>query len=488
MSSTREDFPIGWVRRNGEWEKLPLPLSTVLRHWLLTGTTGWGKSALLHAITLMLLTRTPEIGVVWLDQHGDGADDLVERFLPSLLERCPQLEPSRIVVIRPFGRYSVKLSPLHPIPHVLAEVQAHIVATLLADLTDGNWGGRMTSIITALCLAGISAGGSLLDVLRLVQEPSYAATFAAKVPLAESRNYLVNILPEEPQAAKDAVRARLEWLLLIPPVRATLCADSSISGADLLEAPLSVVSLGGCPQGFLPLARFMGSLLLSRIVGAIFARPPGAHHVAVFCDEWQELVRGGGAPDLERCLAQARHHGVNLVLANQTLAQVSEVSPTLVRSLMANISVHIAFRPGAEDIKHLVPLLPITGRKIDPEHPDKLLTPEAERRELLERLGRLPPRHALLGDFVSGRAEIVRTLDVPYEEARKRACRMSDQDREEFRQGQFGVPVQQLVAACPSLTCSPRSDGDEEYTSPLSPTPRKSARRGRSSRPPLVLP
>lgn len=487
----RDVVPIGWVKRNGDWKKLCLPLDTLLRHMLVTGTTGWGKSAMLQAMTFALLTRVPEVKVTWVDSQGDAADELVESFLPALLECFPHLEPGRIVVIKPFGKYGVKLSPLDPMLGVSREVQANMVAALLSDLTDGNWGSRMTSITTSLCLACVG-GGTLLDVLRLVQDPSYALSFASRVPFPESRSYLLTTVAEEPQAARDAVRARLEWLLLIKEVRAMLCADSSVGGAQILEAPVAVIDLGGSPQGFLPLARFLGTLVLGKLVGAIFSRKPDSPPVTVFCDEWQELVRGGGGPDFERCLAQARHHRVNLVLANQTLAQVAEVSATLVRAVLTNISLHLAFRPGPEDIRHLLPLLPVTGRKVDADHPDRLLSPEAERRELVCQLGRLPPRHALLGDFVAGRAEVIRTLEVPYKEARERAERVAPEIRGRFRQGRFGILFAELMAGLRR----DEMDREEERTDALpaaepaaNPSREQPTKRVRTSRrPPLVLP
>ena len=52
-----------------------------------------------------------------------------------------------------------------------------------------------------------------------------------------------------------------------------------------------------------------------------------------------------------------------------------------------------------------------------------MLSKEAERKRLLDRLTKLPPRHALLSDLVAGRAEIIRTLSVPYDEAGRRAMR-----------------------------------------------------------------
>src|SRR5262249_3825283 len=135
----------------------------------------------------------------------------------------------------------------------------------------------------------------------------------------------------------------------------------------------------------------------------------------------------------------------SLILANQTLGQITDTS--LLRSLLTNISVHWAFRPTEKDVEHVLPLLPVTGRWLDPEKPDQFLSKEAERRQLLERLTKLPPRHALLTDLVDGRADIIRTLAVPYAEAKRRSGQVDPTIREAGRRGKFAVPFNELQKA-----------------------------------------
>jgi hypothetical protein len=195
-------------------------------------------------------------------------------------------------------------------------------------------------------------------------------------------------------------------------------------------------------------------------------------------DEWQ-VVAGKSATELERTLAQARFRQVNLVLANQTLGQINDTS--LLRSLLCNISVSWSFRPAEKDIEHVLPLLPVTGRCIDPERPDQMLSKEAERKRLLERLTKLPPRQALLSDLVAGRAEIIRTLSVPYDEAKRRSGEVAPEIREACRRGRFGIPFPELQRQ------SGRGKNPSEKNVSLGvQTPSKPAKA--TARPRLVLP
>lgn len=478
-----KNFPVGWAVTSGEEKLLTLPLSTVLRNTLVTGCTGWGKSGALLSLMLTALTKFRPVGVVLVDCKGETAAEFTENFLPALAATYPHLDPNKIAIVKAFGRgYGIPLNPLCPISGLDAPVQAHIVATLIGDLADGL-GPRMKSLLSSLCQVGIVGRLTLLDLLAMLREPAQATAVAARLPDEELRNYLTMVFPTEPQASKDALRARLEWLLLLPEIRAMLCAPTAVSGSDLLEAPLTVVDLGGdVPLGFLPLATFVGSYLTTVLTTAVFCRKIPAHPVLFVIDEWQVVVSKSAA-ELERMLSQSRYRLVTLTLANQTLGQVTDAS--LLRSLVTNVSVHWAFRPGEKDIDHLIPLLPVTGRCIDPSYPDQFLSKETERRRLMERLAKLPPRHALLADLVGGKAEIVRTLNVPYAEAKRRAAAVPESLRDACRKGRYGVPFKELLSLserqnAASAGVQPLSVSSPRVSSPNKPT--------RTTRARLVLP
>lgn len=483
------DFPVGWAVTSGQEKLLSLPLSTILKSTLITGSTGYGKSALILSLILTALTKfrrrteatskAPPIGVVLQDCKGETADTLISTMLPALFTEHPYLDPSNIVVVKPFSRrFGTPLNPLAPIRGIEASVQGFIVASLIADMADGgNFGARMKSLLAKLCHAGIVARVLLTDLLKVLREDREAAALASRIPDPELRHYLTEVLPREPAASKDALCARLEWVLLIPEVRALLCAPTAVSGSDMLESLLTIIDLGGdVPMGFLPLVQFVGSYLTVILTAAVFCRAVPAHPVMYIIDEWQVVVSKSAA-ELERTLSQARFRQVNLILANQTLGQITDTS--LLRSLLTNISLHWAFRPNEKDIDHIIPLLPVTGRCLDPERPDTFLTKEAERRRLLERLTKLPPRHALLANF-GGSAEIVRTLAVPYAEAARRANAAPASLRDAYWRGKFGVPFAELLGASASRDASAIS-----APTPSVAAPSKSAK---VKRPRLVLP
>ena len=504
--TSHKQLALGKVRQGAAETSLCLPLDTIGRHALVTGSTGSGKSAFFLSVMLGVLTRQPHVGVVLVDLKGETAQLLRDRFLPVLAQQFQHIRPERLVAIEPFGPYGVGLNPLRPMPGLSREVQANIVCHLVASLLDDGLGPRMVGILSWLLRAAMEVNGGLHDVLRMLTDERYIAAVAERVQDEEVRGYLRRTFSAEPKASKESLRARLEWLLLLPQVRAMLCASDCVRARDLIESPIVIVDLGGAPQGMAALPQFIGGFIMQLITAAVFARPvtDSTHPVLLFVDEWQALVRSSVA-DFERLLSQARRWKVGVWLANQTMGQIEEVSHGLSRSLLVNTALRILFQPEVQDLKAVLPLIPISGRCVNPELPDRLLSKQEEKQRLEEQLTQLPFRRAVLADKTIGRADVIRTLSVPFDQTRQRAEALPQDYRERFRRGRFGQPIERLSAtelAVP-MTQEKEQALDEDATSretetpvqdvrapkPSMKTPKKRrTRSARTQRPKLELP
>ncbi len=444
---------LGWTLGG---KRLSVPLSTILRHAWITGTSGWGKSAFLQAIFQEVGVRAPGVRRLLLDAKGSTADEIME-FLLAGAAGYRHLAPEDVTVVAPFSSYGVALNPLIPIDGLSPEVQANLVCNLIAGLIEGV-GQRQVGLLQWLVRAALAAHGSLSDVLAMLREERARLAIAAKIPDAEVRNWLLSGFEQEPRSSISALRSRLEWLLLLPSLRGMLTCGNCLRGPDLIESPLTIVNLSGAPQGMAQLSRFVGGFLVQLVTAAVFSRPvqESSPHVLFAADEWQELLAAGATEDFERLLALGRFKKVAVWCINQAAgAQLLGEGSALVGTLISNISLHVAFRPQPEHIRHLTALLPVTGRKVAPPG-DRLFSVADERRMLLEELSRLPVRHALVGDFVEGQARIIKTLSVPFAQARARAGAATEQAREAFARGRFGIPMAELEARGSGL---PRSAG-----------------------------
>lgn len=440
-----EGIAVGWRGEQGARTLVHVPPGTLHRHMLVTGTTGYGKTGFLLSLILGLLSRRARTGIVVVDPKGETVQLLRDQFLPVLCERSAGLAPEQVVTVSPFGGASVRLDPCARVPGLAVEVQAHCAGQLLAGMVDGV-GPRMASCLSWLLRAAIEAGGSLLDVRAALVEPEAACAMAHHVREEEVRHYLLATLARESQATREALRARIDHLLLLPQLKAMLCARGSLSGSEMIEAQVTLVDLSGSPLGMEATARFVGGWIFTLLTAAALNRTvrEDTHPVLIAIDEWHRIANTG-ADDLERLLSQVRFKRVALALANQSLGQISSLSMSLLQSLITNVSLQALFRPAPEDLRDLDDLLPVTGRKIDPDLPDRLLSLEDEKRRYKSALSRLPPRQALFVDRVAGKAEVVTTLSLPFEEARRRASMLPASTLEAWARGRAGVPFERLL-------------------------------------------
>ncbi len=438
MATDRNQITVGM---QGSGEPFRLPLSTVLRHALVTGSSGSGKTGFVLSIIPQLVARN--VNVVVADPKGDLAPELREHFLHATTD----LRPGVVTQVQAFGPVGVPLNPLARISGLEPEAQACAVALMVAELIDGGLGPRMMNILEKLALAFIEVGGTLADVARALDDDAFRVRIAGRVRSPELRRYLVDTFAgRESEQSKDALRARLDRLLLLPRVRAMLCADGCLSGDDILEGRVTVLDVGGAPPRMASVGRFMGALLYQLITSAVFSRDPaGKRPVVVALDEFQETVKSC-EDEVERMLTMARFKKVGCILITQSAAQIPAKLLPVVRT---NCIWTAAFRPEKADIVHLDPFLPTTGRRQDPDRPDRLLTEEQERKLLLRELGRLPERHALFADAITGTSRVIRSLTLPYEPIHALSERLTPDERAAWRRGRFGVPFADLARALP---------------------------------------
>ena len=104
---------------------------------------------------------------------------------------------------------------------------------------------------------------------------------------------------------------------------------------------------------------------------------------------------------------------------------------------------------------------------------------------MLESICRMPPRYGLLGDMVEGRAQVIRTLGLPYDEARIRAERCPSDVRDALTRGRFGRTWQELLPAEVTRTTTQPTVVEVAASTESSSSP---MRRRPSKRPALEFP
>lgn len=442
-------FQVGWQLEHGERRPLLFTAAQLARHAVVTGASGQGKSGAIEGMILSVLRSHAEVNIVAIEAKGELVGDLLDRFLPRVVERRSDLIDT-LAVIRPFSsRYVVPLNLLAPATGVEVPVQAAAVASVLEPLFAGSFGARMTSALAGALRPVIEVQGSLIDVIRILESDEVAARLAVSATSPESRSFLVEVLPAEGNATRRALSARLRWLLTVPCVERALCARGCIGGSDLLERPLTLVDVSGAPLGFSQAARVLANLVVRSVLAAGFDRvvDDRSRPVALMIDEAPEVVRASLADDVERALEQLRWKRLGVVLAAQSMSQIADASPSLSRSCATNARWRLHLAGDPRDIDDLYDLVPVTGTLVDPAQPDRLLTRSAEQEWRRERLTRLPERTGVFVDRDERSLRVFESLALPYERAKAYARDVSEDLRVRLARGAVAVPVDELARA-----------------------------------------
>jgi hypothetical protein len=329
-----------------------LPRALRLRHELMLGKTGSGKTtAIRNRIGYCL--RAGE-GLLALSPEAD----LIEA------EVLPLIPPERlddVVLIDPadLGQ-PVSLNPLHLQPGEDPDRRVDELMSVFARLTgdeDGSATPRMENILREGIHPLIRIPGmTLLDLERLLdrEDDSFRRWVVGQTTDERTRHFWTTTYPSYPKGADLPLRNRLGRFLRPRAVREILCAPGS--GFSLRSAmDTGKVVLVKAADGLLgpANAQLIMHLMVAELQLAAMSRadlpPERRRFFTAFLDEW-ETTANPAATSYATLAARARKHGVGLVLALQSLSQVST---KLIRQVLSNTAVLVAFQISADDARRL---------------------------------------------------------------------------------------------------------------------------------------
>lgn len=338
----------------GRPRALALSVDDSLRHTLILGPTGTGKSTLIGNLVVQDMAAGRGIVVI------DPKRSLVE----ELLWRIPADRRDDVVLLDATDPAPIGINPLVGTqPELAADSLVHLIHELYAD----NWGPRTQDILHASLLSLARRGdASLLHVPLLLTNAGFRRSVTARLVrndpmgLGSFWAWYESISEAERQSVIAPVMNKLRSVLLRPGLRAILGqVEPRFDMSDvftkqrILLVSLSKGQLG--PDG----AKLLGSLVVNLLWQAATRRTPGAQAqpVMMFIDEVQDYLRIPG--DLGDALATARGYGVSFTLATQHLGQL----PAHLRSAaLANARSKIMFQLSHEDA-----VVMARGNELDPE-------------------------------------------------------------------------------------------------------------------------
>ena len=329
------------------------------RHTYVLGATGVGKSTLLYSLVMQDILNGE--GVCLVDPHGD--------LYRQVKDSIPANRVKDVVLIDPSDRmHAVGLNLLDcDGPH--REMQTNFVINEVLAILDKLYdmktcGGPIFEqyfrSALQLVMTDPANVGTLVDMSAVFEhkmyrdamvkrcEPSLLADFWKMADNAAGEAKLANVAPY----IVSKLNLFVHNAMLRPIIGQT---KSSVDFRQIMDKRrILLVNLSRGALGELDM-RLLGMIVLTKLICAAMSRlnvaPSRRKPFMVYVDEFQHFTTDATAS----LLSESRKYGLNLILANQNLSQLSagKGQENLVHSVLGNVGSMVLFRLGAPDAEKL---------------------------------------------------------------------------------------------------------------------------------------
>lgn len=313
------------------------------RHLWVVGKTGTGKSTLIANMVIDDLKKGR--GVAVIDPHGDTCE--------TVLNYIPKNRINETIYFNPADRdYPIVINPLEVTTKEEAELVVSGLMSIFTKVWANVWSARMEYILrnTLLSLTEIE-NSTLIDVIRLLSEPEYRNKVVQKMHDETLKSFWLNEFNKMPPAlqaeAISPIQNKVGQFVTSPMIRNILSQPkSTISLAQVMDKKM--IFLANLSQGRLgeDNAALLGATLITKFQLAAMHRVDIEEDQRVdfhlFVDEFQNFA----TDSFIKILSEARKYRLNLMLANQYMAQIPD---GVQKAILGNAGSLVSFGVGADD-------------------------------------------------------------------------------------------------------------------------------------------
>jgi CxxC-x17-CxxC domain-containing protein len=342
---------LGETTFRNQRKKFGIKLDDRRRHIYVIGKTGMGKTVLLEnmAIQDILAGR----GVGFIDPHGEAAEELLNYIPKNRINDVVYFNPADIEFPIAFNAME-KVSQEHR--HLIASGLMGVFKKIWPDV----WSARMEYILNNTILALLEYPNStLLSVNRMLSDSDYRKKVVERITDPVVKSFWTNEFSKYTQSyeveATAAIQNKVGQFVANPLIRNIIGQVKSkiemrkiMDEGKILIANLSKGKIGEDNS------RLLGALLITKLQLAAMSRvdipEERRRDFFLYVDEFQNFATEAFC----NILSEARKYRLSLILANQYIAQLEEMTPlgksTKVRdAIFGNVGTIIVFRVGAED-------------------------------------------------------------------------------------------------------------------------------------------
>lgn len=336
-------------------KKFGIKLDDRRRHIYVVGKTGMGKTVMLEnmAIQDIQIGR----GVGFIDPHGEAAERLLD-FVPA----------SRINDIIYFNPADLDFPIAFNVMERVGSEHRHLVASglmgVFKKIWPDVWSARMEYILNNAILALLeSPNTTLLGINRILADAEFRKKTIERCTDPVVKSFWVQEFARYTQRyeteATAAIQNKVGQFISNPLIRNIVGqVKSKIDMREVMDEGkilIANISKGKIGEDN---SKLLGALLITKLQLAAMSRvdipEERRKDFFLYVDEFQNFATEA----FVNILSEARKYRLALVLGNQYIAQLEEMTPTgrstKVRdAIFGNVGTIVAFRVGAEDGEYL---------------------------------------------------------------------------------------------------------------------------------------
>ncbi|MHB8173967.1 MAG: helix-turn-helix domain-containing protein [Nitrospirota bacterium] len=316
-------------------------------HFYVIGATGSGKTKFLESLIRQDIEKGNGLAVI--DPHGDLVED-IKGYIDYYHGGNEDIT-GRVILVDPTDpEYTVTFNPLEKLPDVSISEQVNELISAFRKIWSDSWGVRMEDLLRNSLIALSEAELTLIELPRFLMRRDFRKIVLEKISNSIARDYFQRFdsMTDKSQATWiDPVMNKINAFFSDERIR-QMFASSTKSSFNIREAmDTGKILLVKLDKGRLKdAADLLGSLIMAKIQMAAFSRAniPANQRTPfyLYIDEFQNFATGS----FMVILSEARKYGLSLIMAHQTLVQISGELKSLI---LGNAGIQVYFRVSHQD-------------------------------------------------------------------------------------------------------------------------------------------